>query len=71
MHDAEKYIGMLEHEISKLIEKESKGFTEKGEIMLYALLHNYKHAKKFIEEKHGTMNNPGMDNPRKSYFGGV
>lgn len=61
----QKYIEMLDHEIDMLIQKESKGLSEKGEMMLGVLFKNRKYAKKLMEGGTGT------DNPSKSYFGGM
>lgn len=71
MHAMKKYIEMVDHEIKKLTEKESKGLTEKGEMMLHVLFENCKHAKEYMEYVRNSMTDEHMDNPRKSYFGGM
>jgi len=84
MYDTEKYIEMLDHEIEKLIKKESKmELTTSGESALAVLFENRKHVKRWKEEMHGRTTEAsavtGMaedsgrmaDDPGKSYFGGL
>jgi len=62
-----KYLEMLDSEIGKLIDMESRGLSDKGESALHILLENRKHAKKLMDEKGSVMDS---SNPHKSYFGG-
>lgn len=50
----QNYIQMLDQGIDKLIEKESKGLSMEAEKSLHVLMENRKHAKRLMEEKHGT-----------------
>lgn len=69
MH-VQKYIEKLDEKIDKLVRKEAEGLTD-AERDLHILFENRKHAKLWKDEMHGMTDNPGMDNPRKSYFGGM
>jgi len=62
-----KYLEMLDSEIGKLIDMESRGLSDKGESALHILLENRKHAKKLMDEKSGVVDS---NDPHKSYFGG-
>lgn len=68
MH-VQKYIEMLDQKIDKLIRKETEGLTD-AERDLHILFENRKHAKRWKEEMN-SMTDEHMDNPRKSYFGGM